>query len=75
MQDFFILFGSWVINKRVKNEFVETMSFLIFANNSKSKWSKKNPTHAFVDIGKKKMCAKFEQKILNCRVVGARQNF
>ena len=36
---------------------------------------KKNPTHPFVDIGKLKMCAKFQQKILNCRVVGARQNF
>ena len=36
---------------------------------------KKNPTHPFVDIGKLKMCAKFQQKILNCRVVGARQSF
>ena len=31
---FFILFTSGVINKSVKKECVETMSFLIFANNS-----------------------------------------
>ena len=30
--DFFILFRSWVINKNVKNECVETRSFFIFAN-------------------------------------------
>ena len=35
----------------------------------------KNPTQAFVDIGKKEKCAKVQQKILNCRVVGARQSF
>ena len=34
---FFILFRSWVINKSVKSEYVETSSFLIFANNSISK--------------------------------------
>ena len=32
---FFIFFRSWVINKSVKNKFVETRSFIIFANNSK----------------------------------------
>ena len=36
---------------------------------------KKNPTHPFVDIGKNKTCAKFQQKILNCRAAGARQSF
>ena len=50
--DFFILFRSWVINKSVKSECVETRSFLIFANNSRSKQNKKNPTHPFVDITK-----------------------
>ena len=35
---------------------------------------KKNPTHPFVYIGKCETGAKFQQKILNCRVVGARQN-
>ena len=49
---FFILFRSVVINKSVKNECAETRSFLIFANNSRSKQNKKNPTYAFVDIGK-----------------------
>ena len=35
----------------------------------------KNLTHPFVDITKEKTCAKFQQKILNSMVVGARQNF
>ena len=35
----------------------------------------KNPTHPFVYIGKMEMCTKFQQKILNCTLVGARQNF
>ena len=35
----------------------------------------KNPTHYFVDIGKWETCAKFQQKILNFKVVGARQSF
>ena len=33
---FFILFRSWVINKNVKNECVETSVFFIFASNSRS---------------------------------------
>ena len=49
--------------------------FLIFANNSRSKQNKKNPAHSFVDIGKWETCAKFQQKILNSMVAGARQNF
>ena len=61
------MFRSWVINKSVKNEW----SFLIFANNSRPKQNKKNPTHHFVDIGKKETCAKFQKKILNSMVVGA----
>ena len=48
--------------------------FLIFANNSRSKQNLKNPAHPFVDIGKQEPCKKFQQKILNCRVVGARQS-
>ena len=49
--------------------------FLIFANNSRRKQNKENPEHPFVDIGKWKMCAKFQQKTLNSMVVGARQSF
>ena len=49
--------------------------FLIFENNSRSKQNKRSPAHRFVDIGKQETCAKFQQKILNCRVVGARQSF
>ena len=75
---FFILFRSWVIIKNIKNEYVETSSLLIFANNSRSKQNKKkkkNPEHSFVDIGKSETCAKFQQKILNSVVVRARQSF
>ena len=46
-----------------------------FANNSRSKQNEKTPTDPFVYIGKKETCAKFQQKILNCRVVGAHQSF
>ena len=35
-RDFFILFRTWVINKDVKNECVETRYFLIVANKSRS---------------------------------------
>ena len=46
-----------------------------FINNSRSKQDKRNPTHPFVDIRKTETCAKFQQKILNSTVVGARQSF
>ena len=45
---FFILFRSWVIDKLVFCEFVETSYFLISENKSSSKQSKKNSTHPFV---------------------------
>ena len=35
----------------------------------------KNPTHPFVDISKTETCEKFQQKILNTTLVGARQSF
>ena len=69
---FLILCRSWVINKNVKIECVETRSFLIFANNSRSKQNRKNTAHLFVDIDKKET---FSKEKLNCRVVGARQSF
>ena len=40
------------LDKSVKNECLETWSFLIFSNNSRSKQNEKNTTQAFVDIGK-----------------------
>ena len=40
---------------------------------NKIKKNKKNPKHVFVDIAK--YDAKFQQKILNSMVVGARQSF
>ena len=47
----------------------------MFINNSRSKQNLKNPTHSFVGICKTEKCAKFQQKILNSTVVGARQSF
>ena len=35
----------------------------------------KNPTHPFVDIRKTETYIKFQQKVLNSAVVGARQSF
>ena len=49
--------------------------FYLFINNSRSKQNKENPEHPFLDIIKYKTCAKFQLKILNCRVVGVRQIF
>ena len=72
---FFILVRSWVINKNVKRPGFYTLVFYIFINNSRSKQNKKSPRHPSVDIGKKETCAKFQQKILNCRVVWAHQSF
>ena len=46
-----------------------------FVNNSRYKQNRKNPEHLFVHIGKQETCVKFQQKILNSRVVGARQSF
>ena len=48
---------------------------LISANNSRSKQNLKNPAHSFVDIGKSETCAKFQKRILSCRVVEVRQSF
>ena len=52
-----------------------TLVLYLFINNSRSKQTKNNPEQPFLDIIKKKTCAKFQQKISNPMVVGARQNF
>ena len=49
--------------------------FLVFGNNSRSKQNRKNPTRPFVDIRKSETCARLHQKVLNCRIVRARQSF
>ena len=52
------------------------MYFLIFAKNSRSKQNNnKKPEHPFVDIGKWETCKKFQLKVFNPTVVGARQSF
>ena len=67
---FCILFRSWVINKNVKNECVETRFFWFLQITQDLNKIKKNPEHPFIDI-----CAKFQQKIFNSMIVGARQHF
>ena len=49
--------------------------FSIFPNKSRPKQNKNSSKHSFVDIGKWETCAKFQQKILNSKVVGVRQRF
>ena len=48
---------------------------MILVNNSSSKQNKQNPTQAFVDIDEYGTSAKFQQKLIQSLVVGARQSF
>ena len=50
-------------------------ALLTHVNDSTSKQNKKNATYPFVGITKQKTCVKFQPKILNSMVVGARQSF
>ena len=61
--------------QKLKRAGFYTFVFYIFIDNSRFKQNRKNPEHAFLGIIKQKICAKFQQKILNSVVVGARQNF
>ena len=72
---FFILFRTWVICQNKKIPGFYTLTETRFINNSRSKQNKKHPTHPFVNIYKTETCAKFQQKVLNSTVVGARQSF
>ena len=72
---FKILFRTSVICQNWKGPGFYTLTETNFINNSRSKQNKKNLTHPFVGIGKTEACARFQQKILNCTVVGARQSF
>ena len=63
------------LQKIKKTIFSTHLVFTLFLKNSKSKQNKKNPTHHFADITKRKTCAKFQRKILNSMVVGAPQIF
>ena len=40
------------VRKASRAGFVETKSFLILANDSRSRQNKKNPEHPFVDLSK-----------------------
>ena len=72
---FFILLRTWVICQNKKRPGFYTLRETRFINISRFKQNKKNPTHRFVDIGKTETGVKFQQKILNSMVVGARQSF
>ena len=61
--------------QKFKKSWFRRTPFYTFNNNSRSKQNEKNPTDPFVDISKRKTCAKFQQKILHFAVVGARQSF
>ena len=52
-----------------------TLTEPVLPKNSRSEQNFKNPEHPFGDIGKTETWAKFQQKILNSMVVGARQRF
>ena len=74
--NFFILFRSSVINKNAKNKCGETRSFLIFANNSRSKQNIKNFKHTFKGSGKKETnVCEVSAKMLNSMDDRACQNF
>ena len=61
--------------QKLKRPSFNALAFYIFINNSRSKQNEKNPEHSFLDIVKQKTCAKFQRKILNVMIIGARQNF
>ena len=61
--------------QKLKRPSFNALAFYIFINNSRSKQNEKNPEHSFLDIVKQKTCAKFQRKILNVMIVGARQSF
>ena len=72
---FLILFETGVICQNQKIPGSCTLTETSFISNSRSKQNQKNPTHPFVDIRQTETCAKFQLKILNSTVVGARQIF
>ena len=74
VRDLFILFKPCVIDKTGFCKGVETRSFFILANNPNSKPDRKNPEHTSVNIRKWQLSTKFQQKLLNSMVVGARQS-
>ena len=62
VRDFFLFcLDLELLIKKCKKQVCRNQVSLIFANNSRSKQNKK--------------CAKFQQKILNCGVVGAHHSF
>ena len=74
--EFFLFYLDLELSAKIKKDVVSAHSFftflLIMQDLNKIK---KIPQTLFVDIVKQKMCAKFQQKILNSVVVGVRQSF
>ena len=76
VRDFFLFCLYLELFAKIKKDLDFTHSFFYtFINKSRSKQNKTNPAHHLVDITKQKICAKFQQKILNSIIVGARQSF
>ena len=75
MQDFFLFYLDLELFAKIKNTWFLHTCFIHFYYNSRFKQNKENREYDFVDIIKKKTCAKFQQRILNSMVVGARQRF
>ena len=75
VRDFFYFDQIFSYLQKLKRPSFYALVFYIFVNNSRSKQNEKNPEHSFLDIVKQKTCAKFQRKILNVMIVGARQSF
>ena len=73
---FFLFYLDLELFAKIKKDLVSTLSFftILLISQDLNK-IKKNPIHPFVDIITEKTCAKFQQKIFNYMVVGARQGF
>ena len=71
---FSVLFRIWVICQN-KKDLVSTHSQKPGLSITQDLNKIKKIPHSFADIGKTKMCAKFQQKMLNSMVVGAHQSF
>ena len=60
---------------KIKKDQVSAHSFFTFLLITQDLNKIKNPEHPFLDIIKQNTCSKFQQKILNSMIVGARQSF
>ena len=69
---FFLFYLDLELFAKIKKDLVSTHSFFTLLLVTQDLNKIKNIPHPFVGITKWKTCAKFQQKILNSMVVGAR---